>query len=116
MTMATRTLRVDDLDNTVELPADNPTTRISVVDPRDGFSVTVDLSDTNFKALVKALDKFRRAGTEVAHKTSTASKSDPNLNAEIRVWALANGHEVKDRGALPQSVKDAYAAANPFAE
>jgi hypothetical protein len=108
--MATRTLRVDDLDNTVELPQDNPTTRLSLVDPREGFTITIDLSDTNFKSLVKALEKFRKAGTEVTHKTPN-STSNASENAEIRSWALANGHEVNERGALPRKVKEAYAAA-----
>lgn len=108
--MATRTFRVDDLDNSVEIPADNPTTRISVVDPRDGFTVSLDLSDTSFKGLIKVLAKYRQAGTETAHRTPSQSSSTPSENAEIRAWALAHGHEVNERGALPRKVKEAYAA------
>lgn len=36
----------------------------------------------------------------------------PASSAEIRTWAQANGHAVKDRGPLPAGVLEAYAAAS----
>jgi hypothetical protein len=107
--MATRITRIDDVDGTTELPEGNPQTRLTLSDGRESFDVLLDLGDTTFKALVKALGKYSTAGTvvlpEPARKASTAGKSDA---AEVRAWAVAHGYSVKDKGAIPAPVRAAY--------
>ncbi|MEU9428582.1 histone-like nucleoid-structuring protein Lsr2 [Streptomyces sp. NPDC048342] len=60
--------------------------------------------------LAQAEQKLRaaKAGKPVAVPAATPDgKSD---REKIRAWARRNGHEVADRGALPQKVLDAYAS------
>lgn len=35
------------------------------------------------------------------------------LNRRMRKWGMDNGYDLRDRGKLPQEVKDAYRKANP---
>ncbi len=51
----------------------------------------------------KAPDRARAAGPRRRQR----SKPDP---AAVRSWARANGHEVKDRGRVPDAVISAYLA------
>jgi hypothetical protein len=51
----------------------------------------------------KAPDRSRAAGPRRRQR----SKPDP---ATVRRWARANGHEVKDRGRVPDAVISAYLA------
>ena len=85
----------------------------------DGTSYTIDLSDANAGKLRKALDPFISAGTRVGRGSPrsrpvsggrTATSRDENK--AIREWAGANGHEISERGRIPQSVSDAYRAAH----
>lgn len=86
----------------------------------DGTSYTIDLSDANAGKLRKALDPFINAGTRVgrggapraraASAGRTATSRDENK--AIREWAVANGHEISERGRIPQGVSDAYRAAH----
>ncbi|MEV6636120.1 Lsr2 family protein [Actinoplanes sp. NPDC051470] len=86
----------------------------------DGTSYTIDLSDANAGKLRKALDPFITAGTRVgrggaprarvASGGRTATSRDENK--AIREWAVANGHEISERGRIPQGVSDAYRAAH----
>ena len=60
---------------------------------------------------------YFEAGHRVTgNKTKTARKAtSKNASADtkaIREWAQANGHDVSDRGRIPATVIDAYAAAN----
>ncbi|GLY95871.1 Lsr2 family protein [Actinoplanes sp. NBRC 103695] len=86
----------------------------------DGASYTIDLSDANAGKLRKALDPFITAGTRVGRGGAvrvrassggrTATSRDENK--AIREWALANGHQISERGRIPQGVSDAYRAAH----
>ncbi|MCA2214838.1 histone-like nucleoid-structuring protein Lsr2 [Jidongwangia harbinensis] len=90
----------------------------------DGTSYTIDLSDANAGKLRKALDPFINAGTRVGRSGSgrgqrhaatvgagrTASSRDENK--AIREWAAQNGHQISERGRIPQSVSDAYRSAH----
>jgi hypothetical protein len=90
----------------------------------DGASYTIDLSDANAGKLRKALDPFINAGTRVgrggparAQRQSAASgggrtASSRDENKAIREWAARNGHQISERGRIPQSVSDAYRAAH----
>jgi hypothetical protein len=109
------TTLIDDLDGK---PADR-TVEFSL----DGASYTIDLSDTNAGKLRKALDPFISAGTRVGRGGSGRGPgrpaanagrgaSDRDLNKQIRDWAAEHGHQVSERGRIPQSVTDAFRAAH----
>ena len=86
----------------------------------DGSNYTIDLSDANAGKLRKALDPFISAGTRVGRGGArsrvpvaggrTAGSRDENK--AIREWAVSNGHQISERGRIPQSVSDAYRAAH----
>ncbi len=89
----------------------------------DGTSYTIDLSDANAGKLRKALDPFINAGTRVGRGGSGAGRrqsasgggrtaSSRDENKAIREWAARNGHQISERGRIPQSVSDAYRAAH----
>lgn len=86
----------------------------------DGSSYEIDLIEENAEKLREAFSDYVAAARKVTGRssrsatTSAASKtrSDPNELAKIRVWAMANGHEVAARGRISQQVRDAYDAAN----
>jgi nucleoid-associated protein Lsr2 len=90
----------------------------------DGRQYQIDLSDENAAKLRDALAPFvgaaRKAGgrwrgrgaarqSVVTEKPVRASRED---TAAIRQWARENGHQVSERGRIPNSVVEAYRAAN----
>jgi len=90
----------------------------------DGTSYTIDLSDANAGKLRKALDPYITAGTRVGRgpsraaarqmRTATPARSSGSRdeNKLIRDWAVQNGHQISERGRIPQSVTSAYRAAH----
>ncbi len=88
----------------------------------DGVDYTIDLSEANAGKLRKALDPYLSSGTRLGRASAgriavgrgvparTAGSRDENRL--IREWAVANGHQISDRGRIPQGVTDAYRAAN----
>lgn len=86
----------------------------------DGIAYDIDLSDKNAekvrKALAPFIEKARRTGkapksASNGSKAAKAASTGPKP-ADVRKWAQDNGHEVPDRGRIPQEIQDAYAAAN----
>jgi hypothetical protein len=87
----------------------------------DGTAYTIDLSEANAGKLRKALDPFINAGTRVGRgsgrrqsATVTAGRTagSRDENKAVREWASRNGHQISERGRIPQSVSDAYRAAH----
>lgn len=82
----------------------------------DGSSYEIDLTDDNFDRLREALSDYVAAARKVSGRTSrpaqSKNRSNPDDLAKIRVWAMANGHQVAARGRISQEVRDAYEAAN----
>jgi hypothetical protein len=87
----------------------------------DGVNYTIDLSEANAGKLRKALDPYINAGTRLGRAGGRISvrRSVPvrtagsrDENRLIREWAVANGHQISERGRIPQGVTDAYRAAN----
>lgn len=85
----------------------------------DGRSYEIDLSEANTAQLRDALAPFvasaRRTGgsgrASAAPRRSRAPRSggsDREQTAAIREWARANGHEISERGRIPNSVLQAY--------
>lgn len=88
----------------------------------DGHLYEIDLSASNADHLRSALDdwvaKARRAGDERRTEARTLTRSTTVLpavgesrNALIRAWAAEHGHHAPARGRIPQSVVQAYDAA-----
>lgn len=80
-----------------------------------GTEYTIDLGEKSRAKLEKALKPFIDAGTKVPASRRSARKgsgsaSGKSESAVIRAWAKDNGHEVPDRGRVPQAVVDAYNA------
>jgi Lsr2 len=88
----------------------------------DGTAYTIDLSEANAGKLRKALDPFITAGTRVGRGSARATRhltvasgrsaNSRDENKAIREWAISNGHQISERGRIPQSVSDAYRAAH----
>ena len=88
----------------------------------DGVNYTIDLSEANAGKLRKALDPFIAAGTRVGRSPARAGRQvtsgsprtagSRDENKAIREWASRNGHQISERGRIPQSVSDAYRAAH----
>src|SRR4051794_3888689 len=86
----------------------------------DGVNYTIDLSEANAGKLRKALDPFIAAGTRMGRAGRIATRrgapartaGSRDENRLIREWAVANGHQISERGRIPQGVTEAYRAAN----
>jgi hypothetical protein len=89
----------------------------------DGVAYTIDLSEANAGKLRKALDPYISAGTRLGRAAAgriasrgaaaparTAGSRDENRL--IREWAIQNGHQISERGRIPQEVSNAYRAAH----
>jgi Lsr2 len=85
----------------------------------EGVEYEVDLSKSNAKKLKKALTPYISAARRTGGRRSTGRRtpaspkrsSSPDT-AAIREWARSQGLQVSERGRVPQSVRDQYAAAN----
>lgn len=108
MVRRTTVILEDDLDGG---PADH-----EVSFALDGVDYVIDLNDGNAGALRGALEPYlhagRRTGGRRQQKVAAARPNRAELSTDVRAWARANGHVVADRGRVPKSVTDAYAAAH----
>jgi len=109
--MATIQLRTDDMSGE-QLPDDTPTTRIYVERPDGDVSIEIDLSDTSFKALMKALDKYITKGRPITLPQTAKLGGNATEAAEARAWAIAHRPDlnVKEKGAVPKAAIVAYRA------
>ena len=86
----------------------------------DGTSYEIDLNADNADKLRGVLAPYvgharkvtgSRGGRRTGGGASRSTGSGPSPK-EVREWARENGHEVPDRGRIPQEVRDAYDAAH----
>jgi hypothetical protein len=108
----TQVLLTDDLDGS----AAQETVRFSL----DKVEYEIDLNKKNAKSLRDTLGKYaaaaRRAnsaprrgrGTQRTRSTAASRDADPRA---VREWAAKNGVAVSERGRIPQSVLEQFAAA-----
>jgi hypothetical protein len=94
---------IDDLDG--------GTAHHSLTFALDGVEYTIDLSDNNAKKLREGLAPFveraRRVGGRKQRGTSrrtVRAGGDREQNQAIREWARQEGHEVSERGRIPQTL------------
>jgi hypothetical protein len=77
----------------------------------EGVAYEIDLSEGNAKELRAAVAPYVEAGRkqtgEVRRPVSTRA-TDRVENWKIRTWARNNGHEVAERGRIPQDIIDEY--------
>lgn len=87
----------------------------------DGTNYEIELSKKNATAFEKALkpylDAARRTRSSSAGRSRTTTGATSRARtrtdlAQIREWAVANGHDVSERGRIAQTVQDAYDAAH----
>jgi len=103
---------VDDLDGSVLEEGEGKQITFSI----EGRAYEIDLSSRNADKFYSAVAPFVDAARTVS-RTNTPSRrsragrrdNDVDLGA-VREWARANGHTVSDRGRVPASVLEAYAA------
>lgn len=106
---------VDDLDQTVHTEETPVHSWHFAFGPAGEMTTyTVDLTEKNYEKLVSALQPFIDiAGTEEVKRDAPLGvarrvSAGKGRTKEIREWARANGHEVSDRGRIPESVQEAY--------
>lgn len=99
---------VDDIDGTELTNGGGETVHFAL----DGTSYEIDLAVANAAKLREALAPYLGAGRRIrgaGGRRSSRTPSSGENTAEIREWARANGHQVSDRGRVPQAVRDAFA-------
>ena len=79
----------------------------------DGRGYEIDLTPAERSELESTLQRWVDAARPSGgHRTSSSRvKSGPDPKA-VREWARSNGHDVPERGRIPATVQDAYAAAH----
>jgi hypothetical protein len=95
---------VDDLDAT--------SAKYRVVLGLNERVVQLDLSDENYRQLRESLQRFMDAGRHLEIdliREDFLRHVDP---LQIRVWAEANGQEIKGRGRIPGPVLEQYIKAH----
>lgn len=111
MAQKVTTTYIDDLDGSELASGDGETVRFAI----DGTEYEIDLGQENAATLRESLKPYVGAGRPVkrGRRTSSAGTRNSAENlAAIREWAAKNGHAVSSRGRIPQTVQDAYRAAN----
>jgi hypothetical protein len=86
----------------------------------DGVGYTIDLSSDNAAKLRQKLSQFvehaRRAGGRKQRRPDASGKTatgDREKNQAIRDWARSQGHQVSERGRIPQDLIVAFKEAQP---
>ena len=110
MAQRTKVFLTDDLDGT-NIPAGRGGT---VTFALDGKTYEIDLNTKNSNASRKILAPYLQAARPV--RTARGAKiKRTQVEADgrtIKEWARANGYEVKDRGRVPNQIREAFEAAN----
>lgn len=99
---------VDDMDGKELKDGEGETVSFAL----DGKSYELDLSKKNADKFRGLFQDYIAAGRKVTGKPGRSSRSTASgpSASEIREWAKQNGHEVPERGRIPQSVRDAFDA------
>jgi hypothetical protein len=110
--MATKTVKIDDLDNKTE-GAEEVTFGLN------GDFYKLDLAEANRKKLADTLAPFIKAATPItgrdAIRRATNGNGAPPADADpakIRAWAIANGKDIGDKGRVPESIQEEYRKAH----
>jgi hypothetical protein len=89
----------------------------------DGISYEIDLGPANHEKLRSALAPYiavaakaggaggRRTRAVAGTRRASGAGDQKDLNARIRSWAVSKGEPVKERGRVPEKLREAYFAA-----
>jgi hypothetical protein len=110
MAQKVQVLLTDDVDGT-EIPSGKGET---VVFGLDGKSYEIDLTSKNATALRRAIKPYVDAGRPLkgSHTRRPVRSKVGADTRTIKEWARANGYTVKDRGRVPNEIRQAFEAAN----
>ncbi len=83
----------------------------------DGVAYEIDLNDSNAAKLREAFAPYvnagrRTGGRQRRQQSVNATQNRTDRLHDIRDWARANGYQIADRGRVPKTISDAYAAAH----
>lgn len=81
----------------------------------EGKEYSIDLSDDNADTFHQVMAPYIQAGQRITGKSKTGRKAATTTSGHtkvVREWARNNGYDVSDRGRIPATVMEAYAAAN----
>lgn len=105
MARKTRIILTDDLDGS---PAGS-TLEFAL----DGVSYEIDLNDEHAQQLRESLAPWVERGRRVGGRARRGTaKGRSEETKRVREWAQSNGYDVGDRGRVPSSVREAYAASS----
>lgn len=109
MVQRVQVLLIDDLDESDA----TETVRFGL----DGTQYEIDLNDKNAGKLRADLTKWVEKGRKASPSgkrviTNGGGKSHRRDVSAVRVWARKNGHEISERGRIPEAVQTAYDKAN----
>ncbi len=108
------TTLVDDLDGTEITDGEGETIHFAI----DGTSYEIDLTAGNAEKLRDALQPYIDNGRRARNTTSqpkAASTSSSNSREDLaaaREWLKNNGHQVSDRGRVPNKLLELYRTRN----
>jgi hypothetical protein len=119
--MATRTITVDDISGTETLTSRQYKVTFEPLTDKDTLETverTMDLGADSAKALWRFLSEgdTRDLAGLWPRRVRVGQTGDNGENAVIRAWAKQQPefkNTIKDRGALPEDVVDAYRKAHP---
>jgi len=104
---------IDDLDGKAIEEGKGETVKFSL----DSTSYEIDLSDGNAKAFRDAFKEYTKAGRSVSGSTARRSSSGssgasvrntPQDLSAARTWLRLNGHQVSDRGRIPNKLMELF--------
>lgn len=78
----------------------------------DGQQFEIDLSTANAQGLRDALAPYISVGRRTGRRPSPSGRRSPRELKDLREWAQANGHEVANRGRVPQRIVDLFEASH----
>ncbi|WP_311245391.1 Lsr2 family protein [Microbacterium sp. WCS2018Hpa-23] len=105
---------VDDIDGTELDEGEGETVHFSLNGTAYEIDLTSEHADELRSALAPYIESGRKVTSSAARSTSsrgTSVRKRPARNPEvaaIRAWARDNGHELSERGRIPQPIVDAY--------
>ncbi|CAD5138057.1 Nucleoid-associated protein Lsr2 [Microbacterium sp. Nx66] len=106
---------VDDIDGEVLEVGSGEAVTFSL----NGTAYEIDLSEKNAAALREAFEPWIAAARRVSAGGTRGGRGRRNSQgaakrdlSAIRAWAKENGHQVSDRGRVPDAVQQAYDAAH----
>jgi hypothetical protein len=111
MAQKVQVLLTDDVDGTEILSGKGETVTFGL----DGKSYEIDLTSKNATALRRAIKPYVDAGRPLKGSSTRRRPVRSKVGADsrtIKEWARANGYTVKDRGRVPNEIRQAFEAAN----